>query len=620
MGDLYNDSTSRRVDLKVWKRLLPFLKPVRGRIIFCILMMVVSAAVDSTLPIFQSYAVNNFVVTKSTDGLIGFAIFYLVVIVLQTITTVLYSRQCMIVEMNTGKHMKRDCFVHLQKLPLSFYNSTSVGYILARVMSDTGRISGLIAWGAIHFFWNFFYIIGILVSMFILSPKMALVVVCVIPVILIITFVFQPKLLEANRAMRKVNSQITSSFNENINGAKTSKTLVIERQNIEEFEGITSDMHKASMRTSRLNAIYLPIISLIGSLAVGLVLYTSGTLVIGDMLDYGILSAFISYGLIILEPISQISHMFSDFLSAQVNIERVSALLDQPCTISDSPEIESVYGDIFDPKPENYPPIRGDIEFDHVWFRYPDADEDEYVLEDINLKIPAGTMVAIVGATGAGKSTMVNLVCRFFEPTSGRILIDGVDYRERSQNWLHSNLGYVQQTPHLFSGTIRDNIRYGKLDATDEQIERAAKLVSADTVAAKMDKGYESDVGEGGDLLSTGEKQLISFARAMAADPPLFILDEATSSIDTETERLIQNAISRVFEGRTSFIIAHRLSTIRNSDLILLIDGRGIKEQGSHEELMAKKGQYHALYTAMMIKDESEQIGFNLNIEDEIGQ
>jgi ATP-binding cassette subfamily B protein len=531
-------------------------------------------------------------------------------------TTVFYSRQCMTIEMQTGKQMKRDCFVHLQKLPLSFYNQTSVGYLLARVMSDTSRLCGMISWGAIGLIWNLCYLIGILIAMFALSPKMALTVLCVVPLVLIVTLVFQPKLLRANARMRHANSRMTGSYNENISGAKTSKTLVIEEQNCEEFDGVAGDMYRASLRSARLTALYLPIISFLGSTAVALVLWRSGVLVLQNALDFGILSAFISYGLMILDPLSQIASMFAEFMAVQVNLERVSALLDEPCTLDDTDEVKQRYGDVFDPKPEAYPPMRGEIEFDHVWFRYPDAAEDDYVLEDICLHIPAGTTVALVGETGAGKSTMVNLVCRFFEPTRGRVLIDGVDSRERSLGWLHANLGYVQQTPHLFSGSLRENIRYGRLDATDEEIERAAKLIAADGVAAKLENGYDTDVGEGGDRLSTGEKQLVSFARAVVADPPLFILDEATSSIDTETEHLIQNAIDHVLTGRTSFIIAHRLSTIRNADLILLVNDRGIAEQGSHEELMAKHGQYYELYTAMTIRDAAEKSGFAVMTEE----
>jgi ATP-binding cassette subfamily B protein len=257
--------------------------------------------------------------------------------------------------------------------------------------------------------------------------------------------------------------------------------------------------------------------------------------------------------------------------------------------------VEALYGDSFEPKRENWEPLHGDITFEDVSFKYPDG--DEYVLEHFNLHIPQGTNVAIVGETGAGKSTLVNLVCRFFEPTSGRVLIDGRDAKERSQLWLHSNIGYVLQTPHLFSGSVLENLRYGNPNATMEQIEEAVKNVSADEVIARMEHGYESNVGEGGDLLSTGEKQLLSFARAILADPRIFVLDEATSSIDTVTEKKIQDATDRLMKGRTSFVIAHRLSTIRQADIILVIKNGKIIEQGSHKELIAKRGEYYNLYT-----------------------
>jgi ATP-binding cassette subfamily B protein len=294
--------------------------------------------------------------------------------------------------------------------------------------------------------------------------------------------------------------------------------------------------------------------------------------------------------------------MLPDVVSAQAWVERVVNLLDEPCAITDPEAVTELYGDVFYPKKENWELLRGDIEFKNVSFRYPDG--GDYVLENFSLKVPAGTNVAIVGETGAGKSTIVNLICRFFEPTAGEILIDGRDYRERSQLWLHSSLGYVLQDPHLFSGTIAENIRYGRTEASDEDVARAAAIVSADLVAAKMPEGYNAQVGEGGDLLSTGEKQLISFARALIADPPIFVLDEATSSIDAETELLIQNAISRVLSGRTSFIIAHRLSTISHADIILVVDDGKIIERGAHAELMRLGGRYRDLYNSMRFEAE----------------
>lgn len=612
MGDFMENDVSDHLSLKTWGKILPYLKPLKGRAAFVLTMMLLSAGVDAMIPLFSRHAVDNFVVPQTTDGLTPFVLVYLGVILFQALTTVLYTRQSMIIDTHMARAMRSDCFLHLQKLPLSFYNTTSVGYILARVMSDTGRISDRVAWMCAGMFWHIFYLIGIIASMFMLNVKMALIVMCVLPFIVGATVIFQPKMLAANRRARKANSAITSSFNENVTGAKTSKTLVIEDKNSAEFAGITKEMYDASLRSVKLRAIFLPIVTFCTSVSVALVLYFSGSDVMDGTLNLGMLSAFIAYAIAILEPISDVARFISELMATQVNIERVTALLAEPLTIADAPEIEERDGGIFDPKPENWPDIKGDIEFEHVWFRYPDAPEDDYVLEDVNLKIPAGASVAIVGETGAGKSTLVNLACRFYEPTKGRILIDGADYRERGQIWLRSSLGYVGQSPHLFSGSLKDNLRYGKLDATDAEIERALKLSHADSVANKLENGYDTDVGEGGDRLSTGEKQLVSLGRAIIADPPIFVLDEATSSVDTETEALIQNAIFNVLEGRTSFIIAHRLSTIRNADLILLVEGHDIVERGSHEELMALRGRYHKLYTAMMIKDESEHAGFAL--------
>ena len=331
-----------------------------------------------------------------------------------------------------------------------------------------------------------------------------------------------------------------------------------------------------------------------GSIASAIVLSRGGYLVMNQLLEFGTFSAFITYAVGIFEPIQQLAGNLAQIISTQANVERVTALLEEPEKIVDSPEVIAKYGDNFHPKKENWEPIRGDIEFRDVSFKYPDG--GEYVLEHFNLKIPAGTTIAIVGETGAGKSTLVNLACRFFEPTSGQILIDGRDYRERSQLWLHSNIGYVLQNPHLFSGTVRDNIRYGNLEAADEDIERVAKSVSADTVVEKLEHGYDSHVGEGGDRLSTGEKQLISFARAVLADPRIFVLDEATSSIDTKTEQLIQNAIAKLLENRTSFLIAHRLSTVRHADTILVVDNGKIVDRGTHEELLWHRGHDYNRY------------------------
>ncbi len=454
--------------------------------------------------------------------------------------------------------------------------------------------------------WSLAYVVGVFIAMFLVNWKLALLVLAVVPFIAIFTVLFQKRILDLNRRIRRINSTMTGAFNEGITGARTSKTLVIEEKNSREFGVITKDMYHSSVRAVTLNALYVPIVLFFSSLAVALVLYRGGYMTITGVVDVAILSAFVSWAINIFEPIQQLARVVADFVSTQANIERVTEMLETKPTITDTPEVLEKYGDTFSPKRENWEEIKGDIEFRNVWFKYPDG--EDYILTDFNLKIKAGTTVAIVGETGAGKSTLVNLACRFFEPTQGEILIDGVDYRERSQLWLHSSLGYVLQNPHLFSGTIRENIRYGRLDATDAEVEEAAKIVSAHDLILSMEKGYDSDVGEGGDRLSTGEKQLISFARAVLADPRIFVLDEATSSIDTKTEQMIQDAIAHLLKNRTSFLIAHRLSTIRKADVILVVRDGKIIERGTHRELLAQQGYYATLYRNQYEQEAQEQI------------
>ena len=358
------------------------------------------------------------------------------------------------------------------------------------------------------------------------------------------------------------------------------------------FQADTGEMRRKSVHSSHLQGLFAATMSLASSLALAIVLWKGGYIAADEV---GTFSMFMSYAQGMMEPVRWIINAISDLITTQVNIERFTRLMETESDVTDTPKVIAKYGDSFDPKRENWEPIRGDIEFKDVSFKYPDG--DEYVLEHFDLKIPYGTNLAIVGETGAGKSTLVNLVCRFFEPTSGQVLIDGRDARERSQLWLHSAIGYVLQTPHLFSGTIRENLLYGNPNATEEQIARALELVSAQSVVDHLEKGLETDVGEGGDLLSTGEKQLISFARAILADPRILVLDEATASVDTMTEQKIQSAIDTIIQGRTSIVIAHRLSTVKNADLILVVQDGRIVEQGRHAELLKAKGYYYRLYT-----------------------
>ena len=580
--------------LQTWAKLLPFLAPYKWQMILIIALMILGACFDMVQPLFSGYAVDNFIEPRTTEGLIPFTAVYLSMVVVQTITTILMAIYALKVDMYLGRDLKRKLFDHLQTLDFSYYNTTPVGTIMARLMSDTGKIGTVLAWSLVDIFWSSMYVLGCVVIMLFVNWKLALILIAIIPIIAVITVVFQKKILAVNRRVRAINAEVTRHYNEGISGAKTSKTLVIEEKNDKAFEKVAEDMRSTTIRAVRLNAVYIPIISFLTAIGVAMVLNQGGNMVLFGDITVGEMTVFINYALIIADPVQQLARTISNFISTQVNIERVSALLEREPLIKDTPEVIEKYGTAFDPNKENWEPIQGHITFDDVTFRYPDGVEN--VLEHFSLDIPAGTTVAIVGETGAGKSTLVNLACRFFEPTEGRILIDGKDYRERSMLWLHSSIGYVLQTPHLFSGSVRDNIRYGRLDATDEEIEAAAKLVSAHDAIMHMENGYDSDVGEGGDQLSTGEKQLISFARAVLADPRIFVLDEATASIDTKTEELIQHAISTLLENRTSFLIAHRLSTIRHADLILVVRAGKIIEQGTHEELLQNKGYYADLY------------------------
>ena len=597
---------TKSFQLGIWKRLIPLLGNYRREFALLLIFNLASAVVGVARPLFQRYAIATFIEGDTLRGLLPYALCYLVAILFQALFVVAFSRNAMYIEMSLGRDLRQKLFHHLQTLSLSFYNVTPVGYLIAREMSDTNRIASMISWNLADLLWALFYVLGTFGAMLVLNWRLALVILLIVPAIAILTGYFQGRILHWNRKVRKLNSKITGAFNEGITGAKTAKTLVIEEQSTGNFRRLTGEMHDSGVRAARLSAVYIPLVLFCSSLAVAIVLLQGGTMVTEQVLEIATLSAFATYAVGVFEPIQSIAANLSEFISLQASIERVTGLLDERPMIVDAPEVVEQYGDAFHPKRENWEELRGEIEFRDVTFRYPDGGED--VLSHFNLHIPAGTTVAIVGETGAGKSTLVNLSCRFFEPTSGQILIDGRDYRERSQLWLHSNIGYVLQNPHLFSGTVRENIRYGRLDATDEEVEAAARAVSADTVVAKLEKGWDTDVGEGGDRLSTGEKQLISFARAVLADPRIFVLDEATSSIDTQTEQLIQDAIDHLLKDRTSFLIAHRLSTIRKADLILVVRDGQIVERGTHLELLKRKGYYHDLYSRQFAEEHAAKV------------
>ena len=587
-------------------KLKPFLSTYKLMFLAMTASVVLVGVFNTILPLFQQYAFDNFIANGTTEGLVPFILLYIACLLLTMALDFVASFDCCKLEMYVLRDMRRTAFNHLQTLSVSYFNINSVGRIHARVMSDTSSISSIISWDVYQGGYNVVYVLSAIVIMLILDPVLALCVIVVVPLVAIVSCYFQRRLTVLNRRVREINSEITGGFNEGITGVATSKTLAIERKQDKKFFSSTERMRREGTRLGHNRALFYTIIAFASSVALALVLWYGGALTMQNVIKLGTLTVFMTYAQGIMSPVQWSVDAIADLITVKVNVERLTALLETKSDVADTPEVIEKYGDTFNPKKENWETLEGDIEFKDVTFKYPDGDEN--VLEHFNLKVPRGTNVAIVGETGAGKSTLVNLVCRFFEPTEGAVLIDGRDARERSVGWLHSHIGYVLQTPHLFSGTVRENLLYGREDATDEQLMEACKSVNADKIIARLDNGLDSQVGEGGNNLSTGEKQLLSFARAILADPAIFVLDEATSSIDTLTERLIQDAIEKLMRGRTSFVIAHRLSTIRSADVILVVHEGKIVERGRHEELLAKRGYYYNLYIKQFREEKLKSI------------
>ena len=586
-------------------RMLPFLSVYKKELFFMVFLAMAGTATDVFVPVLQRYALNHFVARKTLDTLPLFLAVYMFAVVFAGIMNYISCKLATEIEVWLDRDMRNKAFEHLQTLSFSYFNQNSVGYIHARVMSDTSRLGTIFSWSLIESVWHGAYLVGSVVVMMAINIRLALLVMMILPLVTLLFAYFQNKMIAVNRQVREINSRITGNFNEGITGARTIKSLVIEKKMEDDFRKDTSAIRRKSVEASRLRGMFAAATAFSSSLAIAVLLWRGGGIAKSDI---GTFSMFMTYAQGMMEPVRWLVDVISDLITGQVNVERYTKLLSAESDVRDTEEVISRYGDSFSPKRENWEPIRGDIELRDVSFRYPDGDET--VLDHFSLKIPFGTNLAVVGQTGAGKSSLANLICRFYEPTSGIVLIDGKDARERSQLWLHSAIGCVLQTPHLFSGTVRDNLLYGNPEATDEQILQALRLVSAESVVNRLEKGLDTDVGEGGDLLSTGEKQLISFARAILADPKILILDEATASVDTITEHKIQSAIETVIQNRTSVVIAHRLSTVRNADLILVVHDGKICEQGTHEELMSHRGVYYKLYQRQY---EDEATGAVLN-------
>lgn len=590
--DELETSTLPSLDQGLWKRILTILWTFKKDVLILFSFMVTLALGDVIFPLFNRFALDEFITAQRYIKYIPlFALLYVTLIVVQTTMVYLFIKQAGKIEMNFAYTMRKMAFEKLQRLSFSYYDTHASGWILSRLTSDINRLSEIVSWGLLDMVWGLAMMVGISVVMLLINAYLALIVLVMVPILYVIARYFQKQILKAYREVRKINSMITADFSEMIFGIKSIKTLTIEKQRKEKFSTLASDMKTKSIRSALFSSLFMPIVFALASISSATLLSVGGQAVLIGTLGLGTLLLYVQYVNAFFEPLRNIARILAEMQMAQASAERVLSLLDAKEDI-----IDNNHGEV-------YEPLHGDIVFDKVSFHYI---EGEPVLKDFSLHIKAGQTLALVGESGGGKSTIVNLLCRFYEPTSGEIRIDGFNIQNRPLQWLRSSLGYVLQTPHLFMGTIASNIAYGRPNASMEDIMAAAKAVHAHDFIMKLDQGYKTPVLEGGAKLSVGEKQLLSFARALCANPSLIILDEATASIDSHHESMVQEAIKSLLKDKTSVVVAHRLSTIVNADVICVISKGQIVESGTHSELIAKQGRYYELYTHQFEQFEEE--------------
>lgn len=600
-----DEAKRKKIDRGLWLRLLPYMMRYKRELTVVVICLAVLGAMDVMMTYLTKHLIDAYITPGRMEGLSRFIAFYAGIVVVIALVVYKFIQTAGVVEAGLSHDIRQAGFEKLQQLSMSYFDKNAAGWILARLTSDVTKLGEFISWGLVDMVWGLTMMFGIMAVMLAVNFKLALITLSVMPALILVSWYFQSKIVTLQRVVRRLNSRITGAINEGITGARTTKTLVVEEKVMHDFRALSGNMRDQSIKSAFYSALYQPMVINIAAVGTVLAIQYGGREVMTGALTYGTLVLFINYSIQFFEPVREMARILSEMQSAQVSAERIFMLLDQEAQIEDSAEVKAHYGTLLSPNTEVFEPIEGAIEFNDVYFSYK---PEEPIFEGLTLKIEAGTSVALVGPTGSGKSSLVNLICRFYEPVSGEILLDGAPLQARSQSWLHHGIGYVLQTPHLFSGSISDNIRYGRLDATQEDIQKAAVLVGADTFISQLSDGYDTQVGEGGAMLSTGQKQLISFARAVIAEPSIFILDEATSAIDTEAEQLIQHALVKVLENRTSLIIAHRLSTIRACDRILVLEAGRVIEDGTHHSLMKQKGHYWQLYTNQFIEEKEQAL------------
>lgn len=575
-------------------RIVDQVRPYWPMVLGFLIMIVGVALADSVFNFLSKLLIDDAIIPGDTDALRDILTRYAIITVLMAGAVFGFIYLTGILGEKVRYDLRRKLFDHLQRLSFSYFDKTPVGWIMSRVTSDTERIADLVTWGLLDVTWGITSVAVAIVFMLAINWQLAVLVLITVPLLVYVAYYFRRRILVEFREVRRINSKITGAYNENITGVRVTKSMAREEQDLQEFQELSGSMHDASYQASVLSAMFLPAVQLISALGVALVVWYGGLLSLRGLTTPGDIQAFVGYVTFMLWPVQEMARVFAQMQQSIASGERVFSLLDAVPSVQDAPNAS---------EPES---IAGDIVFDNVNFYY---EEGKPVLQDFNLVVRQGETIALVGPTGGGKSTIVNLVCRFYEPKEGTISFGGTDYTTLTQEAIQSNIGMVLQTPHLFSGTVKENIRYGRLDATEEEIIEASRLAGAHDFIVTLEDGYDEEVGEGGSMLSVGQKQLISLARAILADPDLFIMDEATSSVDTLTEALIQRGMEQMMVGRTSFVIAHRLSTIRRADRILVIENGRIEEFGTHAELIRERGHYYNLYTRQFRREREAALG-----------
>jgi ATP-binding cassette subfamily B protein len=589
--ELEEEEYTSQLTAPTFNRIASLVKPHWRWMVGFLAAIVATAVLDACFTYINKLIIDQGIIPGKFNVVIRYAIIYGSIQLVQSGLVLTFIYLAGILGERTQYDLRKSIFNHLQDLSLSYYSQNAVGRLMARVTSDSGRVSNLMTWGLLDMTWAIVSVLTSTVFMLIINWRLGLIVFSIIPILVIIAVNFRKKILAEFRKSRRTNSKITGEYNQNFQGVRVVKALGREQENLREFSILTDTMFQASYRAAWLSALFLPTVQIISAFALGAIVWYGGMQSQIGAFTVGSINAFVSYLTFMIWPIQDLARVYADMQNSIASAERIFKLVDTQPDVQDRPEAFAAET------------IRGEIEFEHVSFSYEDR---KLILNDFSLKVSPGETIALVGPTGGGKTTLVNLLCRFYEPKTGFIRINGHDYTEYTMKSLQSRVGIVLQTPHLFSGTIRENIRYGCLEASDSQVEEAARVAGAHEFITSFEKGYSQDVGEGGNLLSVGQKQLISLARAVLAKPEIFIMDEATSSVDTLTETLIQKGMEALMHGRTSFIIAHRLSTIRRADRIVVIEAGRIAEMGTHAELLRNRGHYYRLYT-QQFKFEKEQ-------------